>query len=91
MSPRPSKPTKRASGAAKHAGGRPPKDPEERLSTQLGVRLGPEDTARLDRVTEKVPGGLVTRAAVARRAMTLGLELLEREPSRLFNDDFDEL
>lgn len=90
MSPKPSKPRKRASGATKHAGGRPPKQVSERLSTQLGVRLTPDDAKRLDRITGKVPGGLVSRAGVARRAMTLGLELLEREPSRLFGDDFEE-
>lgn len=85
-----SKVRKRASGAAKHAGGRPPKQAAERLSTQLGVRLNPDDAERLDRITKKVPDGLVSKAGVARRAMTLGLELLEREPARLFGDDFEE-
>lgn len=90
MGAKTSKTRKRASGAAKHAGGRPPKQPDERLSVQLGVRADPETAARLDRITAKL-GGLASRAAVARRALALGLELVEQEPGRLFGEDFGEL
>ena len=53
------------------------------------MRCDPETAARLDRVTAKL-GGLASRAAIARRALALGLELVEADTSRLFGDDFGE-
>lgn len=90
MSPKASKPQKRARGAGKHAGGRPPKQAEDRLSTQLGVRCDPDTAARLELLVEKFSALGVSRAAIARRALAVGLGLLEQEPTRLLGDDFDE-
>jgi len=72
----------------KHAGGRPPLPVGTALGTQLGVRADAETTARLDRLVARF-NGLASRAAVARAALRLGLELIERDPTVLFGDDFD--
>lgn len=89
MAPRSPAKAKRATEAARHPGGRPPKAAAARLSTQLGVRCDPATTARLDRITKKLEALGVSRAAIARRALALGLELVEADPSKLFGEDFE--
>src|SRR6478736_6723354 len=75
---------------AKHAGGRPPLPPGERLSTQLGVRLDASSTERLDKLVARL-GGEASRPTVLRAASTFGLRALERDPAMLsFTDEVEQ-
>jgi hypothetical protein len=62
--------------------GRPPKAPADLLDRPLGMRISRTDEARLDAFLART-GRITTRHGLARRAMLLGLELLERDPARL--------
>ena len=81
-----SKARKRASGAAKHAGGRPPKPDGERRDTQLGVRGDAETVRRLVALGAKLDQ-LFPRATLARAALLAGLDAIEREPGLAFDHE----
>jgi hypothetical protein len=50
----------------------------------LGLRLDAEDVARLDALTERMLVG--SRHALARAALRLGLDAIERNPTVLLGD-----
>jgi hypothetical protein len=57
---------------------------ERELADQmLAVRVTVTDVERLDAVVARSPG-LLTRHALARAAMRIGLDAIERDPSVLF-------
>lgn len=56
-------------------------DDSETLSENLGLRVAARDIERLDLLAEKFP--VVSRHAIARVAMRIGLEMIEKDPSRL--------
>jgi hypothetical protein len=58
------------------------KKKSEALGKQIGVRLTPKDYARLDKLAAHV-----SISDVARRALLLGLGLLEDDPGLLVRDD----
>jgi hypothetical protein len=60
-----------------------PKD-KDGLSEMLGVRVSADDLARLDRLAERLPIG--TRHAIARFALRIGLDAIERDPAILLGD-----
>src|SRR5260221_14290994 len=70
----------------KHAGGRPPLPEGERLSTQVGVRLESESTARLDEIVRRTRR-LVPRSAICRVAMARGLATVEDDLRVLFDNE----
>lgn len=47
----------------------------------LGVRVSPDDLARIDVLAERLPIG--TRHAIARFALRIGLDAIERDPAIL--------
>jgi hypothetical protein len=47
----------------------------------VGVRLTPEDAERLDAIHARIP--VASRHAIAREAMRIGLDALEKNPGRL--------
>jgi hypothetical protein len=51
------------------------------LSEMLGVRVSPDDLVRIDALAERFPIG--TRHAIARFALRLGLDAIERDPAVL--------
>ena len=55
---------------------------DDTLSRQIAIRLSEDDLRRLDRLTERVP--IASRNAIARAALRLGLEQLEKDPTLLF-------
>lgn len=57
-----------------------PKD-KDGLSEMLGVRVSADDLARLDALAERLPIG--TRHAIARFALRIGLDAIERDPGIL--------
>lgn len=57
-----------------------PKD-KDGLSAMLGVRVSADDLARLDGLAERLPIG--TRHAIARFALRIGLDAIERDPQVL--------
>lgn len=57
-----------------------PKD-KDGLSAMLGVRVSPDDLARIDALAERLPIG--TRHAIARFALRIGLDAIERDPAIL--------
>jgi hypothetical protein len=57
-----------------------PKD-KDGLSEMLGVRVSADDLARLDALAERLPIG--TRHAIARFALRIGLDAIERDPAIL--------
>ncbi len=52
----------------------------ETLEEQLSIRLSSRDLARLEAVAKRFP--MATRNAVARTALQVGMEELEKKPSR---------
>jgi hypothetical protein len=54
---------------------------KEGLSEMLGVRVSADDLARLDALAERLPIG--TRHAIARFALRIGLDEIERNPAVL--------
>jgi hypothetical protein len=54
---------------------------KEGLSEMLGVRVSADDLARLDALAERLPIG--TRHAIARFALRIGLDAIERDPAIL--------
>jgi hypothetical protein len=54
---------------------------KEGLSEMLGVRVSADDLARLEALAERLPIG--TRHAIARFALRIGLDAVERDPSVL--------
>lgn len=56
----------------------------KRLTVALHVHISAEDAARLDGLVAKFP---TTKAAVARRALELGMRLLERDPAAFAERD----
>jgi hypothetical protein len=55
---------------------------KKRKTTLLGLRLEPAELRRLDAMVAKVQGGL-TRSGVARAALSIGLDELDRHPEKL--------
>ena len=58
----------------------------ETRRVMVGVRLTPEDAARLQALHAKIP--IASRHAIAREALRIGLAILEKDkdPTRLVND-----
>jgi hypothetical protein len=54
------------------------KDKESGLTEMLGVRVSPDDLARLDALAERLP--VATRHSIARAALRYGLDAIERDP-----------
>jgi hypothetical protein len=57
------------------------KEKEPGLTEMLGVRVSADDLARLDAIADLLPIG--TRHAIARFALRIGLDAIERDPSIL--------
>lgn len=55
----------------------------ETLSEALYLRIAPTDMKRLNALVEQIP--IASRNAIAREAMRLGLELLEKKPTLLLD------
>jgi hypothetical protein len=51
-------------------------------SKQIGVRLSPEEYARLEKLSRRLPVG-----TFARTALLLGMEIIERQPGVLIGDE----
>lgn len=64
---------------------RPPttKTQEGTLSKALFLRVGPEDIDRLDALSARLP--VVSKNAIARTAMRLGMAILEEDPTRVLD------
>ena len=56
---------------------------KERLTASLFIRVAPEDIRRIDALAERLANLGASRNAVARAAMRLGVDLLERDPGRI--------
>lgn len=56
----------------------------KKLSVALHVHISAEDAARLDGLVVRFP---TTKAAVARRALELGMRMLERDPAAFAEQD----
>lgn len=56
----------------------------KRLTVALHVHISAEDAARLDGLVVRFP---TTKAAVARRALELGMRLLENDPAAFAEHD----
>jgi len=54
------------------------------LSRQIAIRLDETDISRLDALAERIP--IASRNAIARAALRIGLEQLEKDPTLLFAD-----
>lgn len=54
---------------------------EEKLTEALYVRVAPGDIERLDALSERI--AVVSKNAIARAAMRLGLSILENDPSKI--------
>jgi hypothetical protein len=54
---------------------------DARLTKALFLRVSEEDVDRLDALAQRIP--VATKNALARTAMRLGLELLEKDPARV--------
>ena len=88
---------------AKHAGGRPPKKPSDRLSIQIPLRIEPGMARRFAVLAKKIQGRnrhawgrfpRPNRTSLVRQATRIGLLVLEREPwrwrgARGLNPDFE--
>ena len=57
------------------------KTDKDGLSEMLGVRVSADDLARLDALAKRLPIG--TRHAIARFAIRIGLDAIERDPAIL--------
>lgn len=60
------------------------KDDKEGLTEMLGVRVSADDVARIDALADRIP--IATRHAIARHALRLGLDAIERDPAILLGD-----
>ena len=56
----------------------------KKLNVALHVHISADDAARLDSLVVRFP---TTKAAVARRALELGMRLLERDPAAFAEHD----
>lgn len=54
---------------------------DELLTNQVTIRLSDEDVARLDAMTARIP--VASRNGIARAALRVGLDALEKNPARL--------
>jgi hypothetical protein len=57
------------------------KDTDDNLEAVVGIRVTRSDRARLDALAERLP--VVTAHAIARCALLLGLDAIERDPGIL--------
>jgi hypothetical protein len=57
---------------------------DDRLSRQVALRLSEQDIARLDDLAERLP--IASRNAIARAALRIGLEALEKDPTKLLGE-----
>jgi hypothetical protein len=55
---------------------------DDRLARQVAIRLSEDDVKRLEALVDRIP--IASRNAIARAAIRIGLEVLEKDPSRLF-------
>jgi predicted transcriptional regulator len=55
---------------------------DKRLARQVAIRLSDDDIKRLDDLADRI--SIASRNAVARAAMRIGLEVLEKDPTRIF-------
>ena len=60
---------------------RPKRDDDENLSVQLGVRVNTRDHDRIKALAARFP--ITTGNGVARRAMQIGLDAIEADPTLL--------
>ena len=56
------------------------------LERQIGVRLTPEDYARLERLVERFAVGGFTVSSLARSALLVGLDVVESQPTVLLGE-----
>jgi hypothetical protein len=57
------------------------KDTEDKLTEMLGIRVSKPELERLDALATRMP--IVTRHALARAALALGLDAIEKDPTVL--------
>jgi predicted DNA-binding protein len=57
---------------------------DDRLSRQVAIRLSEEDLDRLEALAERIP--IATRNAIARAALRIGLDALEKDPAQLLSE-----
>lgn len=57
---------------------------DDRLSRQVAIRLSEEDMDRLEALVERIP--IATRNAIARAALRIGLDALEKDPAQLLGE-----
>jgi predicted DNA-binding protein len=57
---------------------------DDRLSRQVAIRLSEEDMERLEGLVERIP--IATRNAIARAALRIGLDALEKDPNQLLGE-----
>ena len=55
---------------------------DEGLDQQIAIRLTSADLDRLEALAEKIP--VASRNAIARAALRIGLEAIEKDPTHLF-------
>lgn len=60
------------------------KDRDDGLTEMLGIRVSADDRARIDALAERLPVG--TPHAIARFALRIGLDAIERDPAILLGD-----
>jgi hypothetical protein len=63
------------------------KDKDEGLSEMLGVRVSKADLERIDALAARLPIG--SRHGIARVALRIGLEAIERNPMILLGEPVD--
>lgn len=59
-------------------------DEVDGLTAQLGIRVAQTEIDRLDDLVERI--GVMRRHAIARIALRIGIEVLEKDPSRVLGD-----
>jgi hypothetical protein len=70
--------------SSKHPGGRPRHVGPDRRDANVFIRIDGSTADRLDALAGRARAGSLSRASVARVAVELGLDALERDPSLLF-------
>lgn len=63
----------------------PQKKTAKKFSEMIAIRVLPEDYQRLDVLAERLP--FVSRHALARAALKIGLSALEDDPKRLLDEE----
>lgn len=59
---------------------------DDELTVMLGMRISTMDEKRLAAIVERLPIAIATKHGVARLAIRIGLEAIERDPMLLLGD-----